>query len=54
MDSTYNKSGTIYSCKCRSEIHSERERMSGRYHSYTDPVNGNGAAGRYDRRKPSG
>ena len=25
---------------------SERERMSGRHHSYTDPVDGNGAAGR--------
>ena len=27
--------------------------MPGRHHSYTDPVNGNGTAGRHDRRKPS-
>ena len=28
MDSAYNKPGSVYSCKRRSEIHSERERMS--------------------------
>ena len=50
---TAHTTNSVHPCKCRSEIHSERERMPGRHHSYTDPVNGNGTAGRHDRRKPS-
>ena len=46
----YNKSCTIYSCKCRSEIYTARERMSCRYRSYTDPAYGNGTACGNDRK----
>ncbi len=37
--------GTIYPCKCRSEIYTARERMPGRHRSDTDRADGNGTAG---------
>ena len=53
MDRSYNKPGSVYPRKCRSEIYLKRERMPCRHHSYTDPAYGNGTAGRHDRKKPS-
>ena len=40
--STYNKSGTIYSCECRPGLQTERRRMPGRHRSDTDRADGNG------------
>ena len=53
LTGSYNKPGSVYPRKCRSEIYLKRERMPCRHHSYTDPAYGNGTAGRHDRKKPS-
>ena len=50
---TYDESGTVYSGQCRSVLHTQRERMSGRYYPDVNRTDGNGAAGRDDRKVTS-